>query len=274
MSYPQTSPEQSVLNGQEYWRLFTPLGSSGDIYEADVSARAIVVGPQSDVSQFAVTYFDKQAPGGANSVNVGVDKPFVGRLDALANEIYQTGDRARLLISTNDLVPPAGFRPPSAGPGDVVEVIVPNIDALFYLTSEPGYPPQRTNRSHLFESLPGGGGAVADWFVVPFYGRRFAEITAKLLGIPATVAGPPLDVDVFGVNFSNSIADPSVADTGHQEILLGTVSIPGPAALGAGTSGSIVVTNRAFDCLEVRLAYSSAHPANAFNLHITTSDKI
>ena len=274
MTFPQTTAIQAVQDGQEFWRLFTPLDSSGDIYESESSGRAFVMGSQSDVSQVGVTYFDFQAPDNSNCVTVSVDKPLIGRLDALGTKDYQTGDRARILISTNDLIPPVGFRPPLAGGGDGVQIVTPRLDLLQYLSAEPTFIAPRANRIHLFENLPSGGGATVDWFLVPFYGRRFAEITLKMLGIVPIVNGPALDVDVFGLNFSNVISDPSLTDVGHQEELLVTLSIAAPVALGAGVTDSITITNRAFDYIEVRLTYSSAHPSNSFNVHITTSDKI
>src|SRR3970040_2742238 len=39
MSFPQTPASQSILKFQEFYRLFTTLEGSGDVYEMDVSAK-------------------------------------------------------------------------------------------------------------------------------------------------------------------------------------------------------------------------------------------
>lgn len=271
MSFPQTSAVQAVLNGQEYWRLFTPLVSSGDIYESEQSGRAFVMGPQSDVAQVGVTYYDPQAPTNANCVAIGVDKPLIGRLDALGTQTYKSGDRARLLISTNDLIPPPGFRPPSALPADTVSTVQPKIDLFQYLSVEPTFIAPRSNRIHLFESLPAGPIPPGHWFLVPFYGRRFAEVTTKILAPVDTAT----TVDIKGINFSNILGgfgpDPG---GGHQEVSLASYVVPAPGLGGTGLGVSAAITNRAFDYLAVKLTFGGGFGANSMTLHIVVSDKI
>ncbi len=272
MSFPQTSPVEAMRNGQEFWRLLTPLVSSGDIYEAEVSSRALVIGSDSDIARVNITYYDVQNANIANNASVSVDKPFVGRLDAIASQPYQSGDRARLLISTLDLVPPTGFRPPSAGEGDPVSIVQPYIDLLFYLREQPGFIAPRSNKVHLLEQLPLFTSTNPQWMLVPFYGRRFTEVTIKSLGF---VGQPAIDVNVYGINFSNVIADPVLADNGHQQELLGTMSLGAPG-LGAGITDSLPITNRAFDYLAIEIDSSGAAFPDASSVvtHIVVSDKI
>lgn len=271
MSYPQTSAAQAIRNGQEYWRLFTPLDSSGDIYEAEVSARALVMGPESDISRAEVTYYDAQSANLVNCATISVDKPFIGRLDALASENYQTGDRARLLLSSIDLIPPPGFRPPSAGATDPLSIIPPNIDLLFYLNEEPTFIAPRANRVHLLEQLPALG-SLPEWYMAPFYGRRFAEVTVKNLGF---LPQPAITVNIYGINFSNILADGALGDNGHQQELLATMALGAPA-LGAGITDSATIVNRAFDYLAVEIdPGGSVFPdIDSVVTHITVSDKI
>ncbi len=269
MAFPQSSAVLAVLNGQEYWRLFTPLVSSGDIYESEQSGRAFVIGPQSDVAQVGVTYFDPQTQTNANCVSISVDKPLIGRLDALGTQQYQSGDQARLLISTNDLLPPPGFRPPSAAVTDTVQTVQPRIDLFQYLSVEPDHIPPRANRVNLFESLPGAA-TTGHWFLVPFYGRRFAEVTTKILApVP-----DPVTVDIKGINFSNIITSGVVADPGggHQEVSLATYVVPGPGLGGTGLGVSASIVDRAFDFLAIKLTFGGGFGLNSMTLHIVVSD--
>lgn len=272
MSYPQSSVVEAIRQGQEYWRLFTPLVSSGDIYEAEVSSRALVIGSDSDIARANVIYYDIQNPNIANCASVSVDKPFLGRMDAIASQTYQSKDRARLLISTLDLMPPLGFRPPSAGDDDPLSIVQPYIDLLFYLGEQPGFIPPRSNKIHLLEQLPAFASTDPQWMLVPFYGRRFAEVTIKSLGLAVQ---PAFDAKIYGINFSNVIADPALADNGHQQELLGTMSF-GVPVLGAGITDSLSITNRAFDYLAIEIDSSGSAFPDAVSVitHIVTSDKI
>lgn len=268
MSFPQTTAVNAIRNGQDIWRLFTPAESSGDIYEAEVSARSLVVGPDSDIGRYVVNYYDVQNPNIVNMATFSIDKPWIGRLDALPARTYASGDVARLLISTDDLMPPTGFRPPTAAEEDAVEIVQPNFDVLFYLQENPTFIQPRANQIHLFEQLPGPLDK-SNWFLVPFYSRRFGEVTAKNLAFGAAA---DYTLNVFGINFSNVIA-PGVGappQVGHQEELLGT------ATVSVGETDSVTITNRGFDYLAVELDptggdFSSQSQAI---VHITTSDKI
>ncbi len=273
MTFPQTSAETAILNGQGYWRLFTPLESSGDIFESQVSARAVVVGPESDVSRINLTYYDQQSANAANQLCVSIDKPLVGRIDALFSTPYNSGDRARVLISAADLLPPSNYTPQGFDPAnDVLEIVQPRIDLYYYLNEQPDFIPPRSDRFHLFEALPFSGTFDETiWYVIPFYGRRFAECTFKSLGV---VTQPAVNVEVFGANFSNIIADAALADDGHQLESLGTVAIA-PPALGLGITDSITVLNRAWDALVIEIDPTGTFPGpDSFVTHIVVSDKV
>lgn len=271
MAFPQTTALEASRNGQEVWRLFTPLESSGDIYESELSCRAAVIGPDSDIARANITYYDVQNANQANTASISVNKPYIGRLDALASRTFQTGDQARLLISPLDLVPPPGYRPPSAGATDPIETVVPNIDLLFYLGEVPGYIGPRSNRVYLFEQLPSFSSLNPQWFLIPFYGRRFAEVTLKSMGF---IAQPSVIVRIYGLNFSNILPSAALADNGHQQELLTTRTFLVPA-LGAGITDSIVISDRAFDYLGIEIDGAAGFPdATSFLTHIVTSDEI
>ena len=266
MTFPQTTAINALRQGQEYWRLFTPV-QTGDVYEIEINARALVIGPQSDIAEAQIIYPDTQAPNNANVLKIGIDKPHIGRLDALATN-YESGDLGRLLLSTNDLTPPPGYRPPSAGVGDVVEIIQPRIDVLAYTSNEPVYIPPRVDNVLLFEEVPTLSGA-AMWFIVPFYGRRFAEITIKSL---AYIGQPAITVNIAGLNFSNNLGPPVATDSGHQQEALGLLAFAAPA--GVGITHSLAVVNRSFDALGVQIIPPGPLPAtDSIVTHIRTSDR-
>jgi hypothetical protein len=271
MSYPQTLVTDAIRGGQEVWRLFTQLGTSGDIYEADASGRALVVGPNSDIARINAVYYDQQNAGLANMLSISTDKPWVGRLDAYVPRKYNSGDQARILLSSIDLVPPPGFVPPSWVAPQPVELVPPFIDLLFYVDEEPSFVPPRADRTHLFEQLPSTA-AVPQWFLVPFYGRRFAEVTGKSLGFALQ---PAVTLSVYGINFSNVLPNAGLADNGHQQELLGSQGFAAPA-LGAGITDSVTITNRAFDYLAIEIDNGGvAFPdIVSFITHVTVSDRI
>lgn len=282
MTFPQTSPTTAVTEGQEYWRLNTTLESSGDIYESEQSARAIVIGPDSDVARIKCLYYDSQNPNIASEMIVSVDKPLVGRLDAFASKNYQSGDRARIVVSHADLCPMFGdnpFRPPTANlaPNAAIEIVNPVIDLLFYLNAQPTFFAPRRDKVYQFGQLP-----VIDqdqqWFLVPFYGRRYATVGVKSLGISGSPATPAIDVFVYGLNFSWIIADAGVGDdNGHQQELLQQFHLNAPS-VGAGVADGVTIVNESFDYLAVQIQKtpgSADYPIESSVVtRIVTSDKI
>ena len=62
MSYPQPSADQYAIKGYQFFRLNTLLTSPGDIYQSQQSGHAFAIGPESDISNVNVAYFDDQVP--------------------------------------------------------------------------------------------------------------------------------------------------------------------------------------------------------------------
>src|SRR5271154_733772 len=90
----------AVIRSQQFYRLKEAVESPGSIYEIDESALAIYIGPDSDISEVQVTYFNPDEPLGLETATVSVNGPFVGRLDALLKTtIPSTGQPARILLS-------------------------------------------------------------------------------------------------------------------------------------------------------------------------------
>lgn len=269
MSFPQTTPVNAIRNGLELWRLNTVLESSGDIYESDVSGTSFVVGSGSDISNINVNYFDQSVPSRSSVEQVSVLKPLVGRLDALASQQYGTGQQARLFISSADLIPGPAFFPSGFEPArDLLTVEDISIDLLQYFGRPPSIFPGRNDRVHLFQSmelLSTPGLEAATWFVMPYYGRRYASIEFANL-IPAS-----FDIEVFGVNLNTGVV-------GSFKTL--QISLRGPTPVVAPTGiVNFEITDAAdgmFDLLVVRVSLLNGLGVRteALSMKVRTSDKV
>jgi hypothetical protein len=271
----------SALDGQEFFRLFQQIESSGDIFELDTSIKALCVGPQSDLADYCLSYIDKlEAPNSLNELVVSVGNPFVGRFDALLSQrIPSSNSKGRIYVATRDLYDPsyrpAAFTPP--GPGaDGIEFIPPRIDMIGYLSSPPAITPRRADRQYFFPfiSLPAGGSV---YFLLPYYGRRYAHINfVNKSQIAPGPAGNTYDLNMSGVTFSQgAILDDTNA------IIPGSKA--GETALGATlTVGTPAVGNRVvratadgmFDYLQVEVSLNAgvAYPDYSTTLRVTVSD--
>lgn len=268
MGFPQSKASKATVARQDIWRLSGPLESSGDIYEGDVSATAIAIGPNSDISRMQAVYFDEQAENSTAIGSFSVSRPWTGRIDARNSGQYPSKDKALILLSTQDLVPQSNYRPPSAGVDDVIELMRPCLDVFFYLSALGDVNAERSDKAHLYEQLPDFANANPQWFLVPFYGRRFTEVTLKNL---AFVGALDVTAELYGLNMSNVLADPSLTDNGNQEILLDS------KVISAGTSETMAVQSRAFDYLGVKLVHGAGAAfvdVNQVVTHITVSDKV
>jgi hypothetical protein len=212
MTFPQPDSRMAVLNGQEFFRLQTQLVSPGDIYESEVSALAVVVGPDSDMAKYLITYLDQEAVGITNQVIVTPDRDIIGRIDSRMDAIYPGAGarRGRILASLADLYDPS-FTPTgfSAGAGDVIYYEPPNIDLLFYFKNPPSVTPQRSDRQfkYLYLTPPTVPGR-SSFLVLPSFGRKSGFFTFDNLSLVDTVT-----VVIDGVILSPSAAPGTVAST-------------------------------------------------------------
>jgi len=225
------SPE-SVLGNQEYLRIFQPVLSPGDIYEIDSSTRAIYIGPNSDLAEIRLAYYDKQSrdPTLMTLADVSVNGPFVGRLDSLLATQYQgLGQPGRILAYPVDIVDPAYERPtgPTTVPARRYNVPA-QIDLICALKDLPSIPEVRADRTYRFPRVPfnNDGGMDDDGstdLVIPIYGRRM--VTIQLITpvltehetsffIAALQPGQPVEPKFLG-----SIVTPSQSVTNTQTIV-------------------------------------------------------
>ena len=176
--------ENSVLGGGSFYRLKQPLQSPGDIFEIDSSAAVVYVGPDSDLTEYRLYYYDSQQQTQIQSADISVGAPFVGSLPALLDtKVTTTGQKARLLVSPVDLydpnyeaaiiLPPLGL-PVPPGLGQTIHV-PPVVDLIFSFTPDiAALPNGRADRTIRLQNIEFAGdtGAERTDIFIPCYGRR------------------------------------------------------------------------------------------------------
>lgn len=174
MSYPQPDADQYALKGGEFFRLFTGLTSPGDIYESQQGSHAFVLGPQSDVANVNIGYYDDQQQTFLNQIQIGPNRSFIGRVDARNESKYAPSARpGRLLIWPSDLFDPE-FRPLGFVPNtDTLTFITPNLEVLEYFSPQGSLDVRRNDKTFRFQEL---AFPIANAFtVIPYWGRRSAS---------------------------------------------------------------------------------------------------
>jgi hypothetical protein len=218
MAYPQQFASKYQANGFKYWRLNTLLASAGDIYESDESGLGFVIGPDSDIANVGISYFDEQQPNFMGQFNVTQKRSFVGLVPANVNDgTYPPSNRpARILIYPQNRWNP-DFWPGSEGftRGQDQQILVtPRLDVLQYFQNEPsGIVPTRNDKEWFFSELVTP--SIAQRYLcvtLPYYGRRYAKIEFMNPSTDTT-----FDLQLFGVDLRQQIADGSSdpGDTGN-----------------------------------------------------------
>lgn len=177
---------QAVLRSQEYFRIKRKIQGPGDIFELDESAKAIYMGPDSDIGEVQVTYYNPDSPLGLETAVVSVNGPFVGRLDSLPVSIVpSTSQPARILVSPVDIVDNAYIPPASIA---LRRFNIPAlIDLIVAVKPINNIPEVRADRTLRFPSVPydrqfgpppvpvGNNGSTE--LIIPIYGRRMVTVT-------------------------------------------------------------------------------------------------
>jgi hypothetical protein len=270
MSYPQALASREIIDGSDFFRLLTPLQSGGDAYEIDVSAQGFALGPNSDLSAVRLTYFDPSQPARVNSIVVGLDTPFVGRIDSLASEKFPIANtQAKIIVTPEDLWNNNWALTAAA---ENVNYIKPKIDLLCYF-AQPSFLPVK--RADFVERGRVQIDPVSTYYaaVVPFYRRRYAEIRL-MNGDTAGTAG--LTIDVIGINFTTDGLSPyGLGDFVAMETFITTAGV---ISAGAGSVTRFEVdtsANGIFDYLAFRIngAPIDANAANPVRYIIRTTDQ-
>jgi hypothetical protein len=248
MAYPQPNADQYCIKGYQYFRLLTPLSSPGDIYESAQSGLAFSVGPESDIANVVVQYFDDQIPDFLQQTTISPRRAFIGRIDARNESSYSpSGTPGRIMFWAADLYDP-NFRPTGFNPAqDHIQFIQPQIDIIQYFKPNASLIPERIDKQYLFQNYQVG----PTWIVVPFYGRKYcyAEITNR-------AAVTALSYAIVGVNYA--ITDDSSTTPYHQQ-----TAIQAPATIAAGASNTKIITATAtgtFDALAFSITTDGPAP--------------
>ena len=172
---------QAVLRSQEYFRLKQVVQSPGDVYELDQSLRALYIGPDSDVAEVQMTYFNPDEPLALETAVVSINGPFVGRVDTLLKtKVPSTGQPARILLSPVDIVDNAYVPPNSIAQRRFNVPAV--IDVIAALKTLPDIPSVRADRTYrfpgvpftTFRTFPPDDGSTD--LILPIYGRRMVTV--------------------------------------------------------------------------------------------------
>jgi hypothetical protein len=263
VSYPQPSADEYAVRGYQYFRLNTLLTSPGDIYESAQSGHGVAVGPESDLANINVAYFDDQVVTFMAHTSVSPARAFVGRIDARNDAVYVPANRAgKILFWAADIYDPnyrpiskpAAFNPAT----DAINFVAPRLDVIEYFKPLGSVTPGRDDREHVFQNYPVVLGRF--FLVLPYYGRKYAyiELTNRE-NIGANTVG------VVGLNYA--ITQDDSATPYHQETTLLT---PTAVASGAQVTRIIKATSDGmFDALVISM--TSAGPAP---LRVIMSDNL
>lgn len=260
-NFTQPNTDAYAISGYDFLRIKAYLSNSqgmGDLYFSQQGCHMITVGPDSDIAQVQVGYFDDQsAPTLLSQIMLTPDRPFPGNLLARNTTPYMPAAQAgRILIWPQDLYDPnylpAGFNPIT----DKIVLEVPILDVIQYFKPQDVMPAVRADKVFYYQTLPFGS---RDTYVlIPFYGRRYAHIQAK----NNTAVDQSITID--GLNYT--IADITTPGPTLQSITTVTV-------IATTATFSKVVTQAAngrFDMLQVKFTAGAA-TAN-LSLKVTVSD--
>lgn len=233
MSFPQPDADKYALGGTGFFRLNTLLSSPGDIYESPQSAHGLAIGPQSDIANVNVAYFDDQVPSFMNFTAIAPRRAFVGQIYARNEVNYAPAQRpGRLLFWSDDIFDP-NFRPRSfVANTDSIEFVAPRLDVVEYFAPAASLGPCRTDRSFVFQDYAASG---TFFLVLPYYGRKYAYIDfTNRSGALANTFG------IIGVNYT--ITQNDTPNPYHQETVIRAPAAVAPAAsvtkiITAGTLG-------------------------------------
>lgn len=235
---------QATLRSQEYFRLKKIIQSPGDIFELDTSAKSIYIGPDSDIGEVQLTYYNPDEALSLETAQVSVNGPFVGRIDSsVVTKVSSTGQFAKILVSPTDLVDNNYIDPNSVALRRYNIQAV--LDLIVSLRDPPDVPAVRADRTLRFPRVPferisAGPDDGSTDLIIPIYGRRMVTIT--VIGVDMTM----------GVSLVT--LQPGVSRAARA---LGAVYVPGVSPILNYVSRTVVL--RASDSAQVSEDMSSTH---------------
>jgi hypothetical protein len=207
----QPDSDKYAIGGYQFFRLNTLLSCPGDIFESKQSGHAFAIGPESDVANVTISYFDDQVATFVNQTQIGPGRAWNGRIDARNETKYAPTQRpGRILFFAANLYDPnfipIGFVPP----GDTLNFITPRLDVIEFFQPV-DIVPARNDREFFFQEIPIPVGDAH--LVLPYWGRKTAScrITNRTSGnITWTLTG----VNYFMNDESPHRALETLLDTG------------------------------------------------------------
>lgn len=260
MSFPQPQATPYAVNNYGFFRLNTPLSSPGDIYESDQGGHAFCVGPNSDIANVNMAYFDDQVPTFMQVMTISPNRSFTGLINARNDAKYAPAQRpGRIMFWSDDIYDP-NFRPHAFATGDAIQFVPPLLDLVQYFTPLASVVPPRINKEFVFQNYVVPSGHVL-YIVMPYYGRRYAFVNFTNRN--------NVSANTFGISAVNYAITDDSGGSGtpyHQE-----TSILAPTSVGVGASVRQVITataNGMFDALIFSLTNGGPAP-----LRVDVSDQ-
>lgn len=265
MSYPQPNADTALIKGWKFFRLNTPLVSPGDIYESAQGAHAFALGPESDISRVAITYFDNaNNPTFIDQLKISPDRSFIGRIDAHNETTYQPANRpGRVLIAPDNLYNPL-FNP--FDDADEVTVVPPFLDVIQYFTPPQSLVTPRIDKEFYYQQFRKDLGVSIVSAMFPYFGRKSGSYS--ILNASAHAA----TVRLCGVNFLRA----NNAGTGFSYGYLIDPDILPATVLASGDQANGVLkesTHGMFDYIALRMEYSQNAANDDTPFKLIVSDK-
>jgi hypothetical protein len=266
MSFPQPDSNSYAAGGSQFFRLNTLLASPGDIYESEQSGHAFAIGADSDMSRVNVAYFDKQAPNLMNMTTLGPERAFVGRIEADNLGTYLPSQRpGRVLMWPDELWNPNPIAALVA-PADTQIIVTPRLDVIEYFKPQGSLEVKRNDKVFAFQRLDipatvTGLTADALWLVLPYYGRKYANIDFS-----APVA-PSVDIDVYGIKLQ---IDAAAVYARPLYTAIGTTAFQ--LTIQAGLQGAFPTPRGMYDLLAFAMRSNTPGVGTLVNLNVLTSD--
>jgi hypothetical protein len=271
---------KAVLNGQEVFRFNQLINDGGDIYEFDSGSKGFVVGPQSDLAQYRINYYDDQEPDKIGESVVSVDNPLLSRVDALLDREYPSAKiPGNILVSPVDFIDP-GWKP--AGWRNYVDPFTAfdslacypslRVDLISHLKDPGVVSPRRDDRIYRFSRF--GGAAVAGslgWYFIPMYGRRFYECLFHHHGDVGTYT-----FNFYGVTLSPGVQD-SVGSTDPGETKAIMVPLVANQTVTQGNTMRRIFTadtEGMYDLIIFSIEGDTGLADGGSSMQITTSDRV
>jgi hypothetical protein len=232
MSYPQPIADTAGRTQADFFRITTPLSSPGDIYESTMSSLAFGVGPESDIANVQLCYFDATKNTAANHTfmsfaTVSPTRTFVGRLDANQSQNYTPADRKGRIFFWSDNIYDPNYRPSGFNPAiNTIEFVAPVLDVIQYFQPAQSLQSARLDKQFQFLVFR------STFLVVPYYGRKYCYV--DFTNRNATDSVP---FSILGVNYvitQDNIASPPPY---HQE----TTILP-TTTIAPGASHTTIIT--------------------------------